>query len=128
MTGLEPSNDLYKVAQEHLDGTLSSRVNYKCETIETFAAQSENANSFDAVILSEVIEHVNQPDSFLAECLKPLKPGGSLFITTFNRTVLSWLGGIFMAEHLLKIVPLNTHQWDKFITPEETQRMLEKCE
>lgn len=50
-----------------------------------------------------------------------------MFITTFNKTNLSWLGSIVFAEHLLRIIPEGTHEWDKFISPTDTKRMLEDC-
>lgn len=54
--------------------------------------------------------------------------GGSLFITTFNRTFLSWLTGIVIAEDVLGVLPKNTHDWNKFISPTEVQRILRQCE
>lgn len=54
-----------------------------------------------------------------------VQPGGSLFITTLNKTNLSWLLGIVAAEQLLRIVPSGTHEWEKFISPEELERLLE---
>lgn len=55
------------------------------------------------------------------------KPGGSFFITTLNKTLLSWLGGIIAAEYLLKLAPTGTHDFNKFISPDETRRLLEAC-
>ena len=60
-------------------------------------------------------------------CTDLLRPGGSLFITTLNKTIPSWLGGIIAAEYLLKLVPAGTHDWNKFISPTDTRRILEKC-
>lgn len=62
---------------------------------------------------------------FLQCCVDVLKPGGSIFLTTMNKTLPSWLGGIIAAEHVLKLVPTGTHDWNKFISPTEIQRLLE---
>ncbi len=56
------------------------------------------------------------------------QPGGSLFITTLNKTNLSYVFGIVAAEQLLRIVPSGTHDWEKFISPEDLERLLESCE
>lgn len=107
--------------------------------------------------MSEVIEHVENPDQFVraaAEVLKVLttsniikkcyefswfrqnngcilhsffsgeKPGGSLFLTTLNRTVESWLGAIVAWEYFLRKLPIGTHEWQKFQTPQEIEKIL----
>lgn len=55
------------------------------------------------------------------------KPGGSIFLTTFNKTMESWIGGIIFAENILRLVPENTHDWEKFIAPKDVQRILDEC-
>lgn len=127
ITGLEPSLELLEVAQEHASQNeqLKHNLTYKNGTIEDFAADASNLNRFDCVVLSEVIEHVNSPETFLKECLKPLKPGGSLFLTTFNKTLQSLVLGIGVAEYILRLVPENTHQWDKFIPLDDMHKMIE---
>jgi 2-polyprenyl-3-methyl-5-hydroxy-6-metoxy-1,4-benzoquinol methylase len=59
--------------------------------------------------------------------VKILKPGGSIVATTVNKTLVSWLGAIIVAEHVTNLIPRGTHTWDKFIAPHEVQRILEKC-
>lgn len=59
-------------------------------------------------------------------CAKALKPGGSIFITTLNKTIPSFLGGIVCAEYILRAIPIGTHEWSKFISPEDTQRLLDQ--
>lgn len=56
-----------------------------------------------------------------------LKPGGSIFITTLNKTLPSWLAGIIAAEYILQIVPKGTHEWNKFVSPQHVQRILDDC-
>lgn len=125
VTGIDASKELIKTAKEHatLDSTLRDKLNYIQTTIEIFAPN--NMNMYNAVIASEVIEHVDDKELFLKCCIDILKPGGSIFITTLNRTLPSWLGSIIAAEHILKIVPTGTHDWNKFINPTEIQRLLE---
>ncbi|KAL2742211.1 hypothetical protein V1477_009840 [Vespula maculifrons] len=127
VTGIDNSLELIDVAKEHasLDSTLSGKLNYIQTTIEEF--EKENIEKYDAVIASEVLEHVADPRLFLKSCSSIIKPGGSLFITTINKTLPSWLGAIIAAEYILKLVPIGTHDWDKFISPEEVQRSLEIC-
>lgn len=64
---------------------------------------------------------------FLQSCSQVLKPKGSIFITTLNKNLVSWLGGIVGAEYILRLLPIGTHDWNKFISPDETRRLLEEC-
>lgn len=126
MTGIDPGEEVINVAKNHSsnDPEICDRINYKIETIENHS--KENPEKYDAVIVSEVLEHIVDKTGFLSACVSALKPEGSIFITTFNKTNLSWLGGIVIAENFLNLVPKNTHEWDKFIPPIETQRILEQ--
>ncbi|XP_034252727.1 ubiquinone biosynthesis O-methyltransferase, mitochondrial [Thrips palmi] len=127
VTGIDASADLIEVAQRHakLDPALGSRLNYIHTAAETHVCEAPE--KYDAVVSSEVIEHIHDKNFFLEQCVKLLKPKGSIFLTTLNRTTESWLGGIVAAEHLLNLVPKGTHQWELFIQPVELQDILEKC-
>lgn len=59
--------------------------------------------------------------------MKCLKPKGSIFVTTISKTVPSYLGGVVMAEYVLRLLPKGTHEWEKFIAPPQLQRLLEDC-
>ena len=72
-----------------------------------------------------MIEHVNMPLRFLASCSDCIKPGGSLFVSTMNRNTKSYLMTILAAEYLLGILPAGTHEWNKYIKPEEMRLMIE---
>jgi polyprenyldihydroxybenzoate methyltransferase/3-demethylubiquinol 3-O-methyltransferase len=122
VTGVDASEKLIETAINHSQNESKLNINYICKTIEEFSV--DNLNKFDAVVASEVLEHVPDKKSFLNECVKCLKPNGSIFITTLNKTKLSWLGGIVAAEHVLKLVPVGTHDWDQFISPQEVQSIL----
>lgn len=125
--GLEPSKELFDVATAHADQNkhLNLKLTYLNRMVEDLCMEEGNLDRFDCVVLSEVIEHVNNPAEFLEACLKTLKPGGSLFVTTFNKTVQSLVLAIWMAEYVLKVAPMHTHDWDKFIPLDEMHKMIE---
>ena len=104
---------------------VSGRVSYICSTIESFAQDNPEIKKFDAVVASEVIEHVDNPPHFVSTCSSLIDEGGSFFLTTINRTQRSYLGAIVAAEYVLRLLPTGTHDWNKFITPQELQHMLD---
>ncbi|XP_057197232.1 ubiquinone biosynthesis O-methyltransferase, mitochondrial [Triplophysa rosa] len=123
--GIDPVEDSVRTAELHssYDPDLRERVRYQACTLEELA--EDEAEGFDAVVASEVVEHLADLDAFASCCQQVLKPGGSLFITTINKTSLSYVLGIVAAEQLLRIVPSGTHDWEKFISPEDLERLLE---
>ncbi|XP_020490062.2 ubiquinone biosynthesis O-methyltransferase, mitochondrial [Labrus bergylta] len=133
--GIDPVEDSIGTAQLHssFDPDLQDRVSYRACTLEELSAEEgeegESAERgpahFDAVVASEVVEHLADLETFAFCCSHVLKPGGSLFITTLNKTNLSYALGIVVAEQLLCIVPSGTHDWEKFISPVELERLLE---
>lgn len=126
--GVDPVEDSIGTAQLHssYDPDLRDRVSYLSCTLEELSAEGEQgAGQFDAIVASEVVEHLVDLETFAFCCSHVLKPGGSLFITTINRTNLSYALGIVVAEQLLRIVPSGTHDWEKFISPVELERLLE---
>lgn len=128
VTGIDPGHEVINVAKSHaktINPDLVKRITYLIENIESHSA--ENQCKYDAVIVSEVLEHVLDKPKFLEACLLTLKPGGSIFITTFNKTHFSWFSAIFMAEKVIKLVPDGVHDWDNFIPPLDCQRLLDEC-
>ncbi|XP_040901075.1 ubiquinone biosynthesis O-methyltransferase, mitochondrial [Toxotes jaculatrix] len=128
--GIDPVEDSIYTGQLHAsyDPDLRDRVSYQACTLEELSAEGEEeqgAGHFDAVVASEVVEHLADLETFAFCCSHVLKPGGSLFITTINKTNLSYALGIVVAEQLLHIVPSGTHDWEKFISPVELERLLE---
>ncbi|KAM3614827.1 uncharacterized protein V6R79_019502 [Siganus canaliculatus] len=126
--GIDPVENSIGTAQLHssYDPDLCERVSYQSCTLEELSAEAEQDGSlFDAVVASEVVEHLANLETFALSCSLMLKPGGSLFITTINKTNLSYALGIVVAEQLLRIVPSGTHDWEKFISPEDLERLLE---
>ncbi|CAJ1061955.1 ubiquinone biosynthesis O-methyltransferase%2C mitochondrial isoform X2 [Xyrichtys novacula] len=132
--GIDPVEDSIGTARLHssYDPDLRDRVSYKACSLEELSAEEEEGESeelevsqYDAIVASEVVEHLADLETFAFCCSNVLKPGGSLFITTINKTNLSYALGIVVAEQLLRIVPSGTHDWEKFISPEELERLLE---
>lgn len=115
VTGIEPAAESIAVAKAHAeDGDID--IDYRAATAEEVLAEGR---SFDAVIASEVIEHVNDPAAFVKTLAKLAKPGGIVLLSTLNRTMKSFALAIVGAEYVLRWVPRGTHDWNKFVTPEE---------
>ena len=118
VTGIDASDKAIEIAKEH---SLKSRldIDYKCTTTsELIELKKENLISkFDIVIASEVIEHVNNREKFLSDISKLSRPGGLIIFTTINKSFLGIALGKYFAEHVLKVVPKNTHDHKKFISP-----------
>jgi len=76
---------------------------------------------FDVVISMEVVEHVPDPAAFIGACAQAVAPGGLLFMATLNRTLKAWGLAIVGAEYVLGWLPKGTHEWEKFVTPEELE-------
>ena len=74
----------------------------------------------------EVVEHVENLEWFMEMACKRTKPGGLMFLATINRTLFSALTAKFAAEYVLRLLPVGTHQWSKFVTPSEIAQMLEE--
>jgi 2-polyprenyl-6-hydroxyphenyl methylase/3-demethylubiquinone-9 3-methyltransferase len=96
-------------------------IDYRHATAEALAAAGER---FDVILNMEVIEHVADRDAFLACCAEMLKPGGVMFVATLNRTLKALGLAVIGAEYILGWVPRGTHDWSKFVTPDELKRGL----
>ncbi|VVC98410.1 unnamed protein product [Leptidea sinapis] len=127
VTGIDASKELIELAQQHsnMDPKIANnKPTYYCTTIEEHSKQF--SNHYDGVVASEVIEHVADKDLFTKCCVDALKPGGKIFVTTPNRSRLTQVLGIWVAEYVLKVIPQGTHEYDKFMTPNELTSMLER--
>ncbi len=119
VTGIDASSPNVAAATLHSSLDLSGfpgGIAYRCTTAEKLA--SENA-LFDVVVCSEVIEHVADVDELVRALSMLVKPGGSVIVTTLNRTVPSFFLAIVAGEYILKAVPVGTHEWAKFVPPEQ---------
>ncbi|XP_071302502.1 ubiquinone biosynthesis O-methyltransferase, mitochondrial isoform X2 [Agelaius tricolor] len=125
VTGIDPVEDNIRTADRHksFDPVLAERIQYKSSSLEEIV--EESMETFDVIVASEVVEHVADLEMFIKCCSQVLKPEGSLFITTINKTQLSYVLGIVVAEKIMGIVPEGTHEWEKFVPPEELERLLE---
>src|SRR5438045_1623673 len=112
--GIDPSATNIAAAKLHADkGHLS--IDYRCTTVE----EMDLRERFDIVLAMEVIEHVTDVGVFLNCCTAMLKPGGMMVISTLNRNWKSFALAIVGAEYVLRWLPRGTHQWDKFVTPDQ---------
>jgi 2-polyprenyl-6-hydroxyphenyl methylase/3-demethylubiquinone-9 3-methyltransferase len=96
-------------------------IDYRHGTAEALAAAGE---SFDVVLNMEVVEHVPDPAAYLAACRALLRPGGMMICSTINRNPKSWLLAIVGAERVMRWLPPGTHDWRRFITPDELSALL----
>lgn len=99
-------------------------IDYRFTTAEDMAAAGEQ---FDVVLNMEVVEHVADPLSYLTACRELLKPGGLQVCSTINRNPKSYVVAIIGAEHVMRWLPKGTHEWSKFITPDELFELLRKA-
>jgi 2-polyprenyl-6-hydroxyphenyl methylase / 3-demethylubiquinone-9 3-methyltransferase len=121
VTGLDPAPTNVAVAKHHA-ARAGVPVDYRSEAVEVVAARGE---SFDVVLAMEVVEHVADVTAFVRACAAAVKPGGLLVMATLNRTLRSFAFAIVGAEYLLGWLPKGTHQWDKFVTPDELKLVIQ---
>jgi len=120
--GVDPSPSNIAAAKLHADrGHLS--IDYRNTTVE----QMDVRERFDIVLAMEVVEHVTDVGVFLKRCASMLKPGGMMVVSTLNRNWKSFALAIVGAEYVLRWLPRGTHQWDKFVTPDELAKHLLDC-
>ena len=123
VTGVDPGEENIAVARAHAEGQGLS-IDYRATRVEDLAAAGE---LFDVTVCLEVIEHVPDPDAFVASCAQTVKPGGLLIVSTINRTLKAYGLAIVAAENLLRWLPKGTHQWERFVTADELKSALEAC-
>ncbi|RFB81312.1 bifunctional 2-polyprenyl-6-hydroxyphenol methylase/3-demethylubiquinol 3-O-methyltransferase UbiG [Methylovirgula sp. 4M-Z18] len=123
MTGIDPAPGNIEIASRHaaMQGLV---IDYRAVTAEELSAANM---SFDAVLAMEVVEHVPDMAAFIRTAASLVRPGGLLFAATLNRTLKSFALAILGAEYVLNWVPRGTHQWEKFVTPQELGEAIEDC-
>ncbi|HEY0223140.1 MAG TPA: bifunctional 2-polyprenyl-6-hydroxyphenol methylase/3-demethylubiquinol 3-O-methyltransferase UbiG [Pseudolabrys sp.] len=122
MVGADPSDENIAVAGAHAEDN-GVEVDYRATTAEALAEAGE---TFDVVLAMEVVEHVNDVKDFVSTCATMVKPGGLMIAATLNRTLKSFALAIVGAEYVLRWLPRGTHQWDKFVTPNELELAFER--
>lgn len=114
VTGLDLAEDNIRVARHHAEaGGLT--IDYRALPVEELVPEAP----FDAVTMLEVVEHVPDVGAFVAAAARHLRPGGILIASTLNRTLKSYGLAIVGAEYVLRWLPRGTHDWKKFVTPDE---------
>jgi 2-polyprenyl-6-hydroxyphenyl methylase/3-demethylubiquinone-9 3-methyltransferase len=121
VVGADPAEENIEAARAHAEAT-GVKVDYRATTAEALAEAGEK---FDIVLAMEVVEHVVDVPAFVGTCASMVKPGGLMFAATLNRTLKSFALAIVGAEYVLRWVPRGTHQWDKFVKPQELERAFE---
>lgn len=119
VTGLDAGADVIAAARAHAQGQ-GLDLTYRQGTAEALVAEGV---TFPVVTALEIIEHVADPVAFLSSLKALVAPGGVLFLSTLNRTIKSYVVAKIGAEYMLKLLPVGTHDWQKFIKPEELSRM-----
>lgn len=118
VTGIDPAEENIAVAVQHAEPQ-GLAINYRACRVEDLVAEHAQ---FDAVVCLEVVEHVPDPQAFISTCAELLRPGGLFILSTINRTLKAYALAIVGAEYILRWLPIGTHQWDRFITPDELTR------
>ena len=121
VTGIDPIKRNIEIAKHHLK---KSKLNIKYYNFSPERFKSNN--KYDVVLNMEIVEHVENVDLFIKQSAKFLKKSGIMFIATLNQTLKSYLFAIVGAEYILKWLPIGTHDWQKFIKPDELIRICKK--
>jgi 2-polyprenyl-6-hydroxyphenyl methylase / 3-demethylubiquinone-9 3-methyltransferase len=121
VTGIDPAAENIEAARRHA-ADQSLMIDYRAELVEDLVAEGR---TFDCVLCLEVVEHVPNVAAFLATCSKLVRPGGLMILSTINRTLKAYALAIVGAEYILRWLPVGTHQWERFVTPDELARHAE---
>ena len=114
VTGIDASDRNIKIAKKHLQKS-KLNIDYYCSSPEKFVIKEK----FDVVLNMEIVEHVDNVDFFLLKSSELLKKNGLMFIATLNKTLKSYIFAIIGAEYILKWLPIGTHDWNKFLKPDD---------
>jgi 2-polyprenyl-6-hydroxyphenyl methylase/3-demethylubiquinone-9 3-methyltransferase len=123
VVGADAAERNIPVAQVHAEAQ-GLKIDYRHTTAEALVDAGE---TFDAILNMEVVEHVSDPLAFLTACHDLLKPGGLMTCSTINRNPKSFAMAIVGAEYVMRWLPKGTHEWSKFITPDELYSLLQQA-
>ena len=119
VTGIDAAEKNIKIASLH-----SKESNLKIRYLENSPEQLKEKEKFDIILNLEIVEHVENLDLYLQSCYDLLKRNGLMFTATINRTLISYIKAIIGAEYVLRWLPIGTHDWNRFVKPEELQKKL----
>ena len=121
VVGIDASEKNISVAKLH---AMKNKLNikYLCASPETLKTDLK----FDVILNMEIIEHIENINLFLESCSKLLNKGGIMFVATINKTLKSYLLAIVGAEYILRWLPIGTHEWEKFVKPDDLEKILKK--
>ena len=119
ITGIDPSKENIEVAKIH-SKEMNLNINYICCSPENLNLK----NQFDVILNMEVVEHVSNVNLFIKNCSKIIKKKGIMFVATLNKNLKSYLFGIVGAEYILRWLPIGTHDWDKFLAPQDLKNIV----
>ena len=121
VTGIDASDKNIQIAKLHSKKN-TLKISYFCSSPEKLKVKRK----FDVILNMEIIEHVEDVDFFLKSCSKLLKKNGLMFVATINKTLKSYVFAIVGAEYILRWLPIGTHEWEKFVNPEDLKKILIK--
>ena len=119
VTGIDASEKNINIAKLH-----SKKNGLKINYLNTSPENLEHIEKFDIILNLEIVEHVNNVNLYIKSCYKLLKKNGLMFTATLNRSFISYIKAIIGAEYILRWLPIGTHDWNKFIKPEELEKFL----
>ena len=121
ITGIDASEKNIKVAKLH-----SKKNNLNINYLNKSPEQLNNSEKFDIILNLEVVEHVENVDLYIKSCSNLLKKNGIMFTATLNRTIVSYIKAIVGAEYILRWLPIGTHDWNKFLKPDDLINICKK--
>ena len=121
VTAIDASNKNIAIASLHAKKN-NLKINYLCSSPEKL----KTTKKFDVILNMEIVEHVEDVDFFLKSCANLLKKNGLMFVATINKTLKSYIFAIVGAEYILRWLPIGTHEWEKFVKPEDLEKILMK--
>ena len=121
ITGIDASVKNIKIAKLHAKKN-GLKIDYICSSPEKLKITKK----FDVILNMEIVEHVEDISFFLKSCSKLLKKNGLMFVATINKTLKSYVFAIVGAEYVLRWLPIGTHEWEKFVKPDELKKILTK--
>ena len=121
VTGIDASDKNIKIAKLHAQNN-NLNIKYFCTSPENLKIKKK----FDVILNMEIVEHVEDINFFINSCSKLLKKNGLMFVATLNKTLKSYMFAIIGAEYVLRWLPIGTHDWEKFVRPEDLKKILSK--